>query len=381
MPSPDLGRSSPLVPPLCPSAVYTLPDLDAVDAIYDGAPGFIYARDGHPNAAMLSAQLAGLESADWAVVTGSGMAAITAGLLPLVAAGDRIIASDKLYGKTTKLLARELARFGVTTTFVDVLNLSAVEATLAVGPAKVVLVETISNPLCRVCDVPSLADAAHRAGARLFVDNTFATPVLCRPLDLGADLVMESLTKMIGGHSDVTLGVVAGREPALGPAVATAVSTWGLAANPFDCWLTLRSLETLDLRARAATTHAAAIADWLAVQPGVSRVVYPGRVDHPDHALAARLLPDGCGHMLCFELAGGREAVNRFLRAAPGVPFCPSLGHSSTTCSHPATTSHRFDSPEDRARQGITEGLVRLSVGCEPPAVVMAELAKGLSAM
>ena len=381
MPAPDLGRSSPLVPPLYPSAVYAIPDLDAVDAIYGGAPGFIYARDGHPNAHLLAEHLARLERAAWAVVTGSGMGAITAGLLPLVSAGDRVIAGDQLYGKTAKLLRHELARFGVTTTFVDVTDPAALAQALADGPAAVVFVETISNPLLRVCDLTAVAAAAHRAGAVLFVDNTFATPVLCRPLELGADLVMESLTKLVGGHSDVTLGVVAGRREAAGPVVAAAVSTWGLAANPFDCWLTLRSLETLDLRARAATANAAAVADWLGQQPGVSRVVYPGRADHPDHAVARRLLPDGCGHMLCFELAGGRDAVNRFLRAAPGVPFCPSLGHTSTTCSHPATTSHRFDDPAARRRQGITDGLVRLSVGCEPPDAITSELAKGLAAV
>src|SRR5207237_10824608 len=146
------------------------------------------------------------------------------------------------------------------------------------------------------------AASAARAGATLFVDHTFGTPVLCRPLELGDHLVMESLTKLIGGHSDVTLGFVAGSDASLGPTASSLVSTWGLAANPFDCWLTLRGLETLDLRARAATANAAALADWLAAQPGVSRVVYPGRPEHPDHALARRPLPRGCGPVLCFEL-------------------------------------------------------------------------------
>jgi len=160
--------------------------------------------------------------------------------------------------------------------------------------------------------------------------------------------------------------------------VSSLVSTWGLAANPFDCWLTLRGLETLDLRAKAATANAAALADWLADQPGVSRVVYPGRPEHPDHELARRLLPRGCGHMLCFELAGGREAVNRFMRRARGIPFSPSLGHTRTTCSHPDTTSHRYEAIADKRAQGITDGLVRLSVGCEPLEEAKAELAKGL---
>jgi cystathionine beta-lyase/cystathionine gamma-synthase len=272
------------------------------------------------------------------------------------------------------LLRQELSRFGVATTFVDTSDLAAVEAAL---PAKVLLVETISNPMCRVPDLPAMVDLCRRTGTKLFVDNTFATPVLCRPLELGADLVMESLTKMIGGHSDVTLGFLTGTDAALGTTACSHVSTWGLAANPFDCWLTLRSLETLDLRTRTATANAASLADWLATRPGVSRVVYPSRPDHPDVKLAQRVLPYGCGHMLCFELAD-RAAVNRFMRSAPGVPFCPSLGHAATTCSHPDTTSHRYETPDAKRRQGITEGLVRLSVGCEPIKTIQTELAVGL---
>ncbi len=324
--SPNLGPIGHVVPPLYPASVYAIPDLDVLDAIYSReSPGFIYARDGHPNAHQLADELTRLERGAWGVVTGSGMGAITAGLLALVSAGDRVVASDKLYGKTTKLLRQELARFGVATTFVDTSDLAAVEAAL---PAKVLLVETISNPMCRVPDLPAMAELCRRTGTKLFVDNTFATPVLCRPLELGADLVMESLTKMIGGHSDVTLGFLTGTEAKLGEAAASHVSTWGLAANPFDCWLTLRSLETLELRTRAATANAAALADWLATRPGVSRVIYPNRPEHPDAKLAQRVLPNGSGHMLCFELAG-REAVNRFMRSAPGVPFCPSLGHAA----------------------------------------------------
>lgn len=374
--SPNLGPIAHIVPPLYPASVYAIPDLDALDAIYSGeSPGFIYARDGHPNGHQLAAELTKLERGTWGVVTGSGMGAITAGLLALVSAGDRIVASDKLYGKTTKLLRQELTRFGVTTAFVDTGDLAAVEAAL---PAKVLLVETISNPMCRVPDLPALVEMCRRTGTKLFVDNTFATPVLCRPLKLGADLVMESLTKMIGGHSDVTLGFLAGTDAALGTTATSHVSTWGLAANPFDCWLTLRSLETLDLRTGVATDNAAELADWLATQPGVSRVMYPSRSDHPDVKLAQQVLSHGCGHMLCFELAD-RAAVNRFMRSAPGIPFCPSLGHAATTCSHPDTTSHRYEAPEEKRRQGITPGLVRLSVGCEPLATIQTELAKGLS--
>ncbi len=376
-PQAELGASKPLVPPLYQSSVYTLPDLDALDRIYDaGEPGFIYARDAHPNARQLAASLAVAEGAAWAVVTGSGMAAISAILLATVEKGGRVVARNRLYGRTTQLLHQELARFGVQATFVDSNDLAAVARALET-PARLLFVETLSNPLLRVADLDALGRLAHDRGCLFVVDNTFATPALTKPLERGADLVMESLTKMIGGHSDVTLGVVCGRGD-LQAEITQVVSIWGLASNPFDCWLAERGLATLALRMRAALANAAALADWLAGQRGVSRVLYPGRPDHPDHELAGRVLQGGCGNMLCFDLAGGRDAVNRFLRRAGGVPFSPSLGHFATTCSHPASTSHRYVSPAERQRQGITDGLVRLSVGVEDLEAIQREMAKGL---
>jgi cystathionine beta-lyase/cystathionine gamma-synthase len=374
---PPLGESTPLVPPLYQSSVYTLPDLDALDRIMNAeSPGFIYARDAHPNARHLAARLAALEAADWAVVCGSGMAAISAILLSTLEKGDRVVASNRLYGRTVQLLAQELSRFGVTTEFVDGGDLDTVRKALE-RPAKVLFVETMSNPLVRLVDVAALAELTERSRCLLVVDNTFATPVLTKPLELGAGVVMESLTKMIGGHSDVTLGLLCGRGE-LPPQVTTAVSIWGLASNPFDCWLAERGLATLPLRMRAASATAAALADWLAEVPDVARVVYPGRPDHPDHGLARRLLQGGYGNMLCFELKGGREAVNRFMRLASGIPFSPSLGHTTTTLSHPATTSHRYVSPAERRRQGIGDGLIRLSVGVEDLGQIQAEMLKGL---
>ncbi|HEV3116779.1 MAG TPA: aminotransferase class I/II-fold pyridoxal phosphate-dependent enzyme [Gemmataceae bacterium] len=375
---PSRGQSTPLVPPLYQSSVYTLPDLDALDSILDtGAPGFIYARDGHPNARHLAEQLREMENASWSIVSGSGMGAVTAALLTVVQQGDRIVASNSLYGRTTQLLGKELDRFGVKTTFVDARDLRQVRAALE-KPAKVLFVETMSNPLLAVADVPALAELARAQQCLLMVDNTFATPTLCRPLDLGADFVVESLTKMIGGHSDVTLGVVCGNGNHL-LGITSLISIWGLASNPFDCWLASRGLATLGLRMRAASENAAALADWLAHQGGVSRVVYPGRPDHPDYAVARRVLPEGCGNMVAFELAGGRDAVNRFMRQAGGIPFSPSLGHFATTCSHPAATSHRYVSPAERKRQGITDGLVRLSVGVEDLKGIEEEMKRGLA--
>jgi cystathionine beta-lyase/cystathionine gamma-synthase len=382
-PPTDLGASTPLAPPLYPSSVYAMPDLDAYERIMSGeAPGFYYARDGHPNARRLAERLAALEGAKWCVMCGSGMAAITAILVALLRPGDRVVAGDNLYGRASQHLRQGVGRFGVQTHFMDVSDPETVRKALApsplLTPPRLLYVETMSNPMVRVADLERLAALAHERGCLFVVDNTFATPALTRPLEIGADLVIESLTKMIGGHSDVLLGAVCGRGDQFAE-VSQAVGVWGLSSSPFDCWLATRGLETLALRMQAASANAAALADWLAGQAGVTRVVYPGRPDHPDHAVAGRVLRGGYGNMLCFELAGGRDAVNRIMRMATGIPFSPSLGHVSTTCSHPASTSHRFVAAEEKARQGITDGLVRLSVGCEDLGRIREEMARGLA--
>ncbi|HVS38644.1 MAG TPA: aminotransferase class I/II-fold pyridoxal phosphate-dependent enzyme [Gemmataceae bacterium] len=377
-PPTELGASTPLAPPLFPSSVYTMPDLDAYERIMRAeAPGFYYARDGHPNAHRLAARLAAMEGGRWGVICGSGMAAISALFLATLRSGDRVVASNRLYGRASQLLRQEMIRLGVKTDFVDLNDLEEAKKALT-APARMVYVETITNPLVRTADLPRLAQLARERGSLFVVDNTFATPVLARPLEVGADLVMESVTKMIGGHSDLTLGAVCGRGDWFAE-VGRAASVWGLSSSPFDCWLAERGLETLPLRMKAASANAAALADWLAERPGVTRVIYPGRADHPDHAAARRVLNGGYGNMLCMELAGGRDAVNRFMRKATGIPFSPSLGHVSTTCSHPASTSHRFVAAEEKARQGITDGLVRLSVGCEELGRIQEQMATGLS--
>jgi cystathionine beta-lyase/cystathionine gamma-synthase len=377
MDTPSLGRSAPLVPPLYQSSVYTLPDLDALDGILsDGEPGFIYARDAHPNARLLAERLADIESAKWGVICGSGMAAISALLLATVQQGQRIVASNRLYGRTVQLLDQELGRYGVKTEFVDCNDLEAVARALA-KDTRVLFVETMSNPMLRVVDIPALAKLCRQTATRLVVDNTFATPILTKPLEMGADLVMESLTKMIGGHSDVTLGAVCGNEPELLTKINAAVSIWGLASNPFDAWLAERGLQTLNVRLHTAAANAGLLADWLKQQSGIDRVIYPGLADHPDHDLAGEILQGAFGNMLCFELDGGRAAVNRFMKKA-GIPFSPSLGDTTTTLSHPGTTSHRYVNAAEKKRQGIGDGLIRLSVGIEDLDVIQKEIAKGL---
>ncbi len=373
-----LGSTVPLVTPLFQSSVYTIADLEALDRLYSGEEfGFIYARDGHPNATRLATIVARMEAARWCVVCSSGMAALTATILSFVRSGDRLVASHLLYGRTNQLLRQELARFGVATSFVDATNIDEVRRALAT-PARVMLVETMSNPTCRLVDLGQLAELCDDANVDLIVDNTFATPSLVRPIEWGADVVVESLTKLMSGHGDVVLGAVCGSDPELLPILNQTVTIWGFASNPFDCWLTERGLSTLDLRMRTASSNAAILADWLTTQPGVRRVIYPGRPEHPDHRLAQRLLAGGFGNMLCFELEGGRDAVNCFMRQAPEIPFSPSLGSTQTTCSYPAGTSHRFESPEEKARQGITDGLVRLSVGIEPVESIKERIHAGL---
>jgi cystathionine beta-lyase/cystathionine gamma-synthase len=375
---PSLGSSRPLAPPLYTASVYAIPDLDTLDRIVNREePGFCYARDDHPNARSLAAKIAALEGGTWAAICGSGMAAISAIFAATLGQGSRVVASNRLYGRTTQLLTQDLPRFGVIAEFVDSSNVAAVARALE-KPAKLLFVETVSNPLLAVADIDGLAELAHARDCLLVVDNTFATPALCRPLERGADLVMESLTKMIGGHSDITLGAISGRSlPA--DEIVRAVSVWGFASNPFDCWLAERGVSTLTLRVQTASANAASLAEWLAEQPGVKRVIYPGRKDHPGHDVAARLLDGSFGNMLSFELSGGREAVNRFMRRASGVPFSPSLGDTMTTCSHPYSTSHRYVPVAEKESQGITEGLIRLSVGIEDAGRIRAEMRKGLT--
>jgi cystathionine beta-lyase/cystathionine gamma-synthase len=356
--------TSPLAPSIQLSAVYRIAGLDQVDALYEGrVPGFLYARDGHPNAAQLAAKLAALEGAEAALVCASGMAAEAALFLTSVGQGDAIAIAEGLYGRSAALAARELARFGVLHQTFDPTRPETLAAVIT--PAtRLVFAETLSNPLVRLADIEGLAAVAHESGAQLVIDHTFA-PLLCRPLGLGADAVTHSLTKLIGGHSDVTLGLLAGSKR-LVDRVAVLASTFGLTGNPFESWLALRGLATLPVRSARACATALVLARRLAEHPRVAAVHYPGLPEHPDHMRAARLLAGGFGTIVTIDL-GGRAEADRFIGALRQIPFAPSLGDTATTLSHPATTSHRGQSPEQWARQGITPGLVRLSIGLEDP--------------
>ncbi|MEM9045845.1 MAG: aminotransferase class I/II-fold pyridoxal phosphate-dependent enzyme [Pseudomonadota bacterium] len=356
--------SSPVVNPICPSVVFASPDADTLDAQYEGrAQGFTYAREGHPNWTALAAKLDWLEGAEGGLVTGSGMAAVGAMFQAVVQAGDHVVAGDQLYGRSLRMLNEELPRWGASVSFADPTDGAAISA--AIRPeTKLVLVEVVSNPTLRVADMEAISAACQEKGALLVVDNTFTTPRLYRPFEHGADIVIHSVTKMLAGHSDVTLGYVAAKDPAIRQRLRDVVITWGMTPSPFDCWLAERGLNTFDLRFDRAQANAEALAAHIVDLPNVDSVLYPTRPDHPDHNRAVGLLTGG-GTMVSFRLKGGRDEVNRFVRAAEHLPFAPTLGDVATTLSHPASSSHRILSEDARAAIGITEGFIRVSVGVE----------------
>ena len=360
------GASWPVVTPLSPSVVYASETPDALDRQYEGAvEGYTYAREGHPNADVLAARIDALEGATGGLITGSGMAAVSAVLLGLMKAGDHVIGASQLYGRSLRLMAEDLPRFGIATTLADPSNAASIRAALR-PETKLILIEVVSNPTLAIADLDGIAKVAREAGVLLAVDNTFTTPRAIRPFEHGADIVIHSVTKLLAGHSDVTLGYVSAKEAALRDRMRVFAVTTGLTPSPFDCWLAERGLLSFDLRFDRAQATAATLADRLAACRGVKRVLYPTRPDHPDLALAQSLLEGQGGNMVSFELDGGRAAANAFTRAARGLAFAPTLGDVGTTLSHPASSSHRALSPERRAELGLSEGFFRVSVGLEP---------------
>lgn len=377
---PRAGSSSPVVSPIMPSVVYEAASPDALDAQYEGrAHGFTYAREGHPNAALLAQRIDAMEGAVDGIVTGSGMAAVAAVLLGLCRTGDHVVGSSQLYGRSLRMLEEDLPRLGVEVTLADSTNAAAI-ATAMRPDTRLVLVEVVSNPTLRIADLDGIAALCRARGVLLVVDNTFTTPRAVRPFEHGADIVLHSVTKLLAGHSDATLGWVAARDPGLAERLRVFAVTAGLTASPFDCWLAERGLATFDLRYDRAEANAQTLADFLSRQKGVKRVLYPTRPDHPEAARAQSLLKGRGLNMVSFEIAGGRAAANAFAEAASGIAFAPTLGDVGTTLSHPASSSHRALSAEARAAIGISEGFFRVSVGLEPEAALLSTFRDGLDA-
>jgi len=375
----DDPENRPASLPIYQSAGWVFRDLDEVDAIYERrAPGAIYGTDGLPNILALEAVVAKLEATDAALATSGGMAAFLATFLATLSHGDRVVASRDLYGNTTRLLD-DLKRFGISTSFVDATDLETVRRDLADG-AKLVVVETISNPRMRVAHIPKLAALAHERGALLVVDNTFAGPYHCQPSILGADVIIESVTKFFGGHHDLVVGAVAAREEILGPIRTIAVRS-SMVPGAFDAWLAARSIQTLEPRMERSARNASELASWLAGHDSIRAAHYPGLADHPDRDASAATLRRGHGAMLAFEIDGGREAVNRMLGELSMVRLVLSLGGTATTLSHPATSSHRALSKTQREALGIHDGFLRLSVGIEALDDIKSDLARGLSVL
>ncbi|MGB0928721.1 MAG: trans-sulfuration enzyme family protein [Pikeienuella sp.] len=379
-----ISVSRPVSSPLHTSVVYRSTDADELDAQYEGREsGYTYSREGHPNATIVGEKIDWLEGVTTdmgaGTVMGSGMGAVSAVLLGLLCKGDHVIAGDQLYGRSLRLMTQDLPRMGFECTLADPTDARAIEA--AIRPeTRMIVVEVVSNPTLRVADMAGIAEVASRHGILLVVDNTFTTPRAYRPFDHGADIIIHSLTKLLAGHSDAMLGYAVARTPELNKAIYDAAVTWGMAPSPFDCWLTERGLATFDLRFDRAQATAAALADALAGISGVASVLYPGRSDHPDHNRAGDLLNGRFGNMVSFTLDGGREVVNKFLRAAEHIPFAPTLGDVGTTLSHPASSSHRGLTSEARSAIGIEEGFIRTSVGVEDPDQLIGEIRAAVEA-
>ncbi len=351
--------------PIFTSSSFTFTSAAEAAARFAGEkPGNIYSRFTNPTVRVFEKRLAALEGGERCVATASGMAAVLSTCMGLLKAGDHVVSSRSIFGPTTLLFNNILSRFGVETTFVGLSDYAAWEK--AIRPnTRLLFLETPSNPLTELADIAQLAELAHRHGCLLAVDNCFCTPALQLPLRLGADIVIHSATKYIDGQGRCIGGAVIGSEEVVGGGIYGFLRTAGPSMSPFNAWVFLKGLETLRLRMDAHSRNALALAQWLAQQPAVTHVYYPGLTSHPQHALAKRQQHGGFGGIVAFELAGGREAAWKFIDALSLISITANLGDTKSTVTHPATTTHGRLSAQERASAGIKEELVRISVGLE----------------
>ena len=373
----ELSARSPLAPDVSPASVHVYTDLDDYEAVVRGErQGYYYGRNSNANRDLFERAVADLEGAEAGVATSSGMAALHAAILALAPRPTTIVATRELYGGTAALLRQDLASTGYEVVFLDLTDLDAVRR--AMGSAGLVLAETITNPLCGVPDLEAIGTLARERKVPLLVDNTFASPLLFQPLAHGATLVMHSGTKYLGGHSDIVAGVVAGDAATMALVRARSART-GTTLSPFDAWLAVRGMRTLDLRMRKHSENSLALARAMRSMPGVKAVHHPLLDGSATYEVARRLLPHGAGGMMAFDLEGGRAAVQRMLDRFGLVRFAASLGGVETTVSYPEITSHRSMSAEERAALGVGAGTVRVSVGIEDPDDIVADFAQALA--
>ena len=362
-------------PPLYQAAAYRFRDLDEVEAVYSGSvAGAVYGRYGGPNGAQFASAVAELEGAEAAFASSNGMSAIDAALATNVRIGEGIVATRDIYGGTYELLVHEYAAPRAHVTFVDQSNLADVEAALIRTQARVLYIEALTNPLMRVADFDRLSAITKRLGVLLIVDATFASPVLVQPLAHGADLVVHSVTKYLGGHGDVGAGIVAGSETLIAPIRRHLIRNGATVAH-FEAWLATRGLRTLGLRMERHSYNAAKLASYLTTQAAVVRVHHPSLPAHPEYELAQQLYPRGTGGMLAFDLDGGRNTVDRFLRGLHRIEIVHSLGEVATTIGYSAVSSHRGLPEHVREELGVTSGTLRLSAGIEHVDDLIADLA------
>ena len=377
-PVPDLNGSRPVSVPIYQTSTFAFTDPDACSAALNNPEaGFAYSRYRNPTTRALEEAMADLEGGTAAIATSSGMGAINAVLLALLRPGDHVIAQRCLYGGTFSVFASLAARYGVDVSYIS--GRDAAELTAALRPrSRVLYLETIANPTVAVSDQPALLAAARSAGLTCVVDNTFATPLLCRPIEHGADIVVHSATKYLGGHDDLTLGVIVSAQDEVHRAVWKNSVDLGVAADPFAAWLTIRGLKTLPLRMERHCQNAAHLAERLSSHPAVSAVHWPGLASHPDHAVARRLL-SGYGGMIAFDVTGGRAAGMAFISGVRLAALAPSLGGTETLVLHPASTSHRQMDAAGLKEAGIGDGSIRVSVGLEHPDDLWADFAQALA--
>jgi O-succinylhomoserine sulfhydrylase len=352
---------------------------EEAEAAFAGeADRYIYSRYGNPTVRMFEERIRLIEGAEACYATASGMAAVFTSLISLLGSGDRVVAARGLFGSCFLILDELLPRWGIHTTFVDGADLEAWERALEDG-AKVVFFETPANPMQGLVDVAAVADLAHASGATVIVDNVFATPILQKPLELGADVVVYSTTKHIDGQGRTLGGAILGGTEFITEKVQPFIRHTGPALSPFNAWVLVKSLETLDLRVRAEMANALIVAKYLEDSAGVDRVWYPYLPSHSQHDLALRQMAGG-GTVVTFELAGGKEAAFRFLNALGVIDISNNLGDTKSLVTHPASTTHRRLGPEVRRTMGITDGVVRISVGLESIEDLLTDIDRALAA-